>query len=966
MNILIIFNTSNLRSEYEHLCSFGKESKHKIFYVYSYNVIKLNLDIFDGIILHHSIKREDRDFDAISMKLSLYKGFKCFFIQDIHVKTNLLFQMIENVGFNVIFTSIPKDSVEKIFPPQIYKKIKFISTLRGYFDDSYLKYFKIKPIQEREFHIGYKGKSIELFQGSLGYQKISIAETSIEFCKYNKLNFHITKSTTERIYGDKYFHFLNNSKATLGNESGCNMLDLDGDLGSKIFQMKQNNISEKIIMALLERDDLTNHISPRLFESIYFRNLLILFEGNYSGILKPYKHYFPLKKDFSNLTELKIILEDNSEIKKVTDRAFDDIIKSKRYDYKSFIKIFDNVLDENFFKEVSKNNIFEIQLALQSTYISYFTPKIPLENFKYPSEGYAPRSLKITNQINPLSSKNSLPSTLRTVIFYDACSTHVSTTKEHLESFEKYSEGQCFYLPSRSSFYKINDGDEELFDLSIFDVAIVHYTVRLTVDEVLSDVFIRKLNRFKGKKLLFIQDEYEKTNDAIKAMQKINFDIVYTCVPQIFIEKVYPKKKFPKTTFIQTLTGYVPENKNIEKFALPLNQRQYMISYRGRILNPIYGMLGKEKYDIGIDMKAFAIKRGISVNIEVDDLFRIYGDAWYTFLGSARATLGTESGSNIFDTTGELAEKINKLLTTYPSMSFDDIHSSILAEHEGKILMNQVSPKIFEAISLRTALILFEGTYSNVITPDIHFIPLKKDYSNIDVVLNKLNDNDFIEAMTERAFNDIILSNNYSYRTFVNGVYANLNYGELKPRGFLTENSILPTASNVGIKETYFSYYDFDNNLINAFPVLPILDTLNFKHYENYDLTIKTLRAENFSIDLYQRRQELVDINASLARGKKQVNRLVEEINKHKPNQLTIFYIGTIFNKILNKIKKLYKVKNFYIATIFNKILNKIKTFFIGTFIYKILNKIKTFYKVKTFYIATIFNKIFTSSKKNK
>ena len=131
-------------------------------------------------------------------------------------------------------------------------------------------------------------------------------------------------------------------------------------------------------------------------------------------------------------------------------------------------------------------------------------------------------------------------------------------------------------------------------------------------------------------------------------------------------------------------------------------------------------------------------------------------------------------------------------------------------------------------------------------------------------------------------------------------------------------------------------------------------------------MTIKTLRAENFSIDLYQRRQELVDINASLARGKKQVNRLVEEINNHKPNQLTIFYIGTIFNKILNKIKKFYKVKTFYIVTIFNKILNKIKTFFIGTFIYKILNKIKTFYKVKTFYIATIFNKIFTSSKKNK
>ena len=184
-----------------------------------------------------------------------------------------------------------------------------------------------------------------------------------------------------------------------------------------------------------------------------------------------------------------------------------------------------------------------------------------------------------------------------------------------------------------------------------------------------------------------------------------------------------------------------------------------------------------------------------------------------------------------------------------------------------------------------------------------------------------------------------------------------------------------------------------DNNLINAFPVLPILDTLSFTHYVEYDLTIKTLRAENFAIDLYRRRNELNNIESSLVRHKLQLDNLVATINnkltlpknnksilintfskfKYAPlliPKLKTFYIGSVFNKILNKIQTFYKAKTFYIGSVFTKILNdiqtfyKVKTFYIGTVFTKILNNIQTFYKVKTFYIGTVFNKIFMGSNK--
>ena len=84
--------------------------------------------------------------------------------------------------------------------------------------------------------------------------------------------------------------------------------------------------------------------------------------------------------------------------------------------------------------------------------------------------------------------------------------------------------------------------------------------------------------------------------------------------------------------------------------------------------------------------------------------------------------------------------------------------------------MNQVSPKIFEAIRLRTALILFEGSYSGVIAPHVHYMPLKKDYSNIDDIFGKLQDIAYLKQLTDRAYTDIISSGEYSYRRFVERV----------------------------------------------------------------------------------------------------------------------------------------------------------------------------------------------------
>lgn len=363
---------------------------------------------------------------------------------------------------------------------------------------------------------------------------------------------------------------------------------------------------------------------------------------------------------------------------------------------------------------------------------------------------------------------------LNIAVLYDDRWNHVGTVEEHVTSFQKYSRHNIYFVPiSRQTPLRDQKLAEEV-DFSIFDVLIYHYAVRLSLKDYLPEPMARKIERFTGLKILFIQDEYDTTNTARAWIRRLAFDMVYTCVPPEGREYVYPASCFQHTEFLSTLTGYVPEDPSLGRYQVPLREREVMVAYRGRMLPYFYGSLGWQKYRIGVDVKALAQARGLNVDIEVDDSKRIYGADWYRFMGSARATLGTESGSNVFDFDGTLRGKIEKILDANPGATFDDLYRELLEPLERNIRMNQVSPKIFEAIRLRTALVLFEGEYSGVVKPWVHYIPLRQDYANIDEVFEKLQDFDFLEKLTERAYQDVVASGKYSYRAFVEGVDADI------------------------------------------------------------------------------------------------------------------------------------------------------------------------------------------------
>lgn len=407
-------------------------------------------------------------------------------------------------------------------------------------------------------------------------------------------------------------------------------------------------------------------------------------------------------------------------------------------------------------------------------------------------------------------SKEGIVKRLRIALLYDGVtSMHVNTIREHLESFAKYSKHFIFYIPATPAFWRRSSIEVfDSVDFSAFDVVILHYSIRVSLVDHLEEGLAQAMEAFGGVKVLFVQDEYEGTEIARQWMDRLRFDFVYTCVPPEGRDLIYPPYRFPGLEFVQTLTGYVPEDPSIDFYVKQLSERDILLGYRGRKLPAVYGALGQEKYQIGIAVKAAAQLRGLPIDIEVDDSHRIYGVGWYAFLGSVRATLGTESGANVFDIDGLLKKEIAELQAENPAMTFEEISTRLLGDHEGLVQMNQISPKVFEAIRLRTALVLFEGTYSSVVRPHEHYIPLKKDYSNIDDVFEKLKDEAFLVKLTDRAYRDIVSSGKFSYKTFVEGVDERL------------ESRIVHVNSKMLLQGPLF-IAGVDGSLRQALPALP-------------------------------------------------------------------------------------------------------------------------------------------------
>lgn len=304
-------------------------------------------------------------------------------------------------------------------------------------------------------------------------------------------------------------------------------------------------------------------------------------------------------------------------------------------------------------------------------------------------------------------------------------------------------------------------------NLNRFDVIVIHYSIALGYmsDHYISPVTRQKIALFKGLKVVFIQDEYRSIDSVLKILAELDVHLLFTCIPTDEIEKVYPAAVLPHMVKLNTLTGYVPKNL-LSWPQQPTAQRFIDVGYRTRKPPFWLGELGYEKWTIADRFQDAAKATGLQLDLSYDESARIYGAKWTEFVASCKAMLGVESGASVFDFEGTLQQRVDKFVSENPDATFQDVHEQFLTPFEGLIRHNQISPRCFEAAALRTVMVLYEGEYSGILKPWRHFIPLKKDFSNFDVVAQMLSNVDDLQKMADVTYNEIALNPVYSYESF--------------------------------------------------------------------------------------------------------------------------------------------------------------------------------------------------------
>jgi hypothetical protein len=152
---------------------------------------------------------------------------------------------------------------------------------------------------------------------------------------------------------------------------------------------------------------------------------------------------------------------------------------------------------------------------------------------------------------------------------------------------------------------------------------------------------------------------------------------------------------------------------------------------------------------------------GLRHDIRLQNLPR---DQWAAFLGDARAIIGAESGSYYLHRKGGLLTEAKAWCAEHPEAAFDAVEARFFGDRSGVPSGKTISSRHFEPIGTRTAQILLEGDYAGVLSPNEHYIPVRKDLMDLPDALRRASDEGERRAVANRAWEYVMDQHTYAHR----------------------------------------------------------------------------------------------------------------------------------------------------------------------------------------------------------
>jgi hypothetical protein len=345
-----------------------------------------------------------------------------------------------------------------------------------------------------------------------------------------------------------------------------------------------------------------------------------------------------------------------------------------------------------------------------------------------------------------------------------------ATLWDQLYCFRRYSDHNCFYLnftARRVPWYL----KHVKFDLIVFGTLFL--ATRVT-DEWFNDPRERAqpLKSFEAVKIAFPQDEYIRTDVLADFINEFSIDWVFSLSPKSEWPKIYDSVATTKVKLSHVLAGYLDDATvgRIEGLAREGAPRDIDLGYRTFRAAPSLGRHGFLRQQIAEVFQSEAPKHNLQTDISTRKEDTLWADAWYKFLLRCKYTISVEGGATVLDRDGSIKRRTEAYLAEHPGASFEEVEQECFPGRDGELRYVAISPRHLEACATRTCQVLVEGEYNDVLVPGRHYLELKRDFSNIEQVLEAIKQDHLRQEITERAFRDIVASGDYTYRSFVEHV----------------------------------------------------------------------------------------------------------------------------------------------------------------------------------------------------
>ena len=346
-----------------------------------------------------------------------------------------------------------------------------------------------------------------------------------------------------------------------------------------------------------------------------------------------------------------------------------------------------------------------------------------------------------------------------------------ATNWSHLYSFRRYSGHYCYYLNMLYP-WKLYKNVPWYIKQIKFDLIIFHTTFMASIRTIPHSVERLKkqagiLKQASAVKIALPQDEYHNPKALNLFINEFNIDYLFSVAPEAEWPKLYSNVNFDNVKFTKILTGYLDEDvlTKINELRHLVPSRSIDIGYRAFGIRHMLGRHGLLKIEIAHLFKHAAKDLVLDISTSLEDTF--YGDEWYKFLLRCKYTVGVEGGASVLDWDGSLRMETEAYIRQHPQASFEEVEAACFPECDGKLDLMAISPRHLEACATKTCQVLVEGDYNGILSPGQHYIELKRDFSNIDDVINIVKQDHRRAEITERAYHDIVESGQYTYHGFV-------------------------------------------------------------------------------------------------------------------------------------------------------------------------------------------------------